>query len=159
MSTRYTISDADAVALFDGGDLTVAATPVAGNYIIEVGDNIWDETFRSRIHIAIGHLLDSLREAQWPVGPLAVSFASIAALETPKGQVVTGNGANAPAITEDGIRIAYQLPITGAGPTSGGTGLGGMGGSGSSVNKLSNITRKMRQVIRESLATIAVIPP
>lgn len=160
MSTRFTLSDADynqPSIGFDGGDLTLAATPAADSVVVEVGDNLWVGTqFRHQIVRALEQMVDKLREAQWPQG--AVNYASIAGIDTPKGQIDVGSGANAPAITEDGIRIAYNWPVSGAGADSGGTNVTGTGGQGSSVNRAAAIGLIQTEIL-ELLSTTAVAPP
>lgn len=162
MSTRFTLSDADynkpSIAT-DGGDLTLVLAPAAGAFVVEIGDNLWVGTqFRHQINRALEQIRDKLREAQWPDGALATNFATIAGVDTPKGDIVVGNAASAPAITEDGIRVSYNIPASGAGADSGGTSASGGGGFGSSVNR-DAIFEYFKDEILELLSTTAVAPP
>ncbi len=164
MSTRFTVSDSDfnkSEIATDGGDLTATLAPSAGEFVVEVGDNLWvagSSEFRRLIERALQQMIDVLREAQWPDGTLATDFATLAAVPAVKGDVVVGNAAVAPAITEDGFRISYNIPLSGApSADSGGSNESGMGGFGSSTNR--NVwARKVQDFIRETLAAPAVSP-
>lgn len=162
MSERFTLSDADfnqpSIAK-DGGDLTLVFAPAAGAFVVEVGDNLWVGTeFRQRITRALEQMRDALREAQWPDGALATNYATMAGVETPKGQIVVGNAASAPAITEAGLRISYNIPISGAGADSGGTSASGGGGFGSSTNRGAILDLIIGEIL-ELLSTTAVASP
>ena len=161
MSVRYTVSDTDALASVDQGDLTIAFAPAADSYAIEMGENFWidgQNNFSFELQRTLEKMLEALKEANFPTGPLAVSFATTPALRANKGDITVGNAATAPAVSEDGIRIAYQLPITGAGPGSGGTSITGMGGSGSSLMRINNFHSKIVDQIRRDLFVPAVVP-
>lgn len=164
MSTRFLMADSDfnkSEIITDGGDLTLVLAPAAGQLVIEVGDNLWVQggtQFRLLIQRALQQMLDVLREAQWPNGALATDFATLAAVNSVKSAVIVGNAASAPAITEDGLRISYNIPVIGAGADSGGTNRSGMGGAGSTTNR-NVIARKIQDFIRETLAAPAVTPP
>lgn len=161
MSVQYTLDDVDQVAAVGQGDMTVAYAAGNDNFSVEIGENVWgDGTNNNRFQIndVLNKMLDALREAQFPEGPLATTFCTVAGINTPKGQYVVGNAATAPAITEDGFRIAYNLPIVGAGPGSGGTSSTGMGGSGSTGMRVNRLMRKFIDRIREDLVVPSVAP-
>ena len=161
MSTRFTLSDADynkpSIAV-DAGDLTATLAPAVDTFVVEVGDSLWVGTeFRHQIVRSLDQIKDKLREAQWPDGASATDYATMAGVDTPKGNIVVGNAAAAPAITEDGIRISYNLPLSATAPTGVSTNVTGMAGSGSSVNR-GAVFDLIKDEILELLSTVAVAP-
>jgi hypothetical protein len=106
---------------------------------------------------ALQQIFDALREAQYPEGAGLVNFAHLPVVDVNgslKSNVVIGDGALHPVLTEDAIIVQYRWAASGASTTSGGTSNTGAGGAGSSTNRRGQLER-IRQYIREELATIA----
>ena len=108
------------VAVEAAGAITVGA----GELIIAVGDNVKaDHTVlapgvapvgsNQRAATALEVLREKLREAQYPNGPLAVTFVS-GAPPNAEGYAVA-NAAAVPALTEDDAVIAYDTGFYPAG--------------------------------------------
>jgi hypothetical protein len=85
-------------------EAAAAPTVGAGELAVFIGTNIRDN-IQIRGLNGVDEVKDALREAQWPVGPLAVNFGYV----TPpsKTAIVVDNAAAIPALTEDDVLIAY----------------------------------------------------
>ena len=92
-----------------------AITVGAGELIIAMGTNVKDIN-NQRVVSAFIDLRDRLREAEYPVGPLAVNFAS-GAPPSAEGYAVA-NAAAIPVLTEDDAIIGYGATFYEAGNSS-----------------------------------------
>lgn len=89
------------VAVEAAGAITVGA----GELVVAVGTNVKDIN-NQRVTTALEQLREKLREAQYPNGPLAVTYVS-GAPPSAEGYAVA-NAAAVPALTEDDAVIAYD---------------------------------------------------
>lgn len=113
MGTRYSEADRDVVKTLiteAAQDMTAAIAEAAGALSISVGTNVLTGVKRFEVDRAIQQISDVLREAQFPEGPGATTYAYLASLPGVKSQVVVGNGANLPAltVTEDAVVVSYN---------------------------------------------------
>ncbi len=99
------------VAVEAAGALTIGA----GEIGIFMGDNV-KAINNQRVVTAFENLRDRLREADYPVGPGAVTFVT----GTPPSRegYVVGEGASIPVLTEDDAAIAYGINFYPAGNSS-----------------------------------------
>ena len=114
---KVTVSDiADSKPSFVvSAEAAATLTVGAGALMIAMGTNVKD-TNNQRVITAFQRLRDRLREAEYPVGPLAENVAS----GTPpdgEGYAVT-NTAGLAALTEDDAIIAYGATFYDAGNSS-----------------------------------------
>ena len=89
-----------------------AITVGAGELVVAVGTNVKDIN-NQRVTSALEVLREKLREAQYPVGPLAVNFVS-GAPPSAEGYAVA-NAAAIPVLTEDDAVIGYGATFYEAG--------------------------------------------
>lgn len=134
----------------------IPVLPAVDTLTVQVGANLWTGTeFRRVIDRALDDIQQALREQNWPEGALAVDFAHVPVVAglngSNKADVVVGNAALHPVLTEDAVIVEYRWAASGASATSGGTSITGAGGAGSSTNREGQLAR-VRQYIREELA-------
>lgn len=104
----------------------------AGELGIFMGTNVKD-TNNQRVISAFKDLRDRLREAEYPVGPGAVTFVTG---EPPSAEAyVVGEGAAIPALTEDDAVIAYGDSFYPA------------GNSGNYSNKIDRLIERFQEII------------
>lgn len=89
-----------------------AITVGAGQLVLAVGTNVKD-TNNQRVTTALEQLRERIREAQYPNGPAAVTYAS-GTPPSAEGYAVA-NAASIPALTEDDAVIAYDTGFYPAG--------------------------------------------
>ncbi len=89
-----------------------AITVGAGELVVAVGTNVKDIN-NQRVTTALEQFREKLREAQYPNGPLAVTFVS-GAPPSAEGYAVA-NAAAIPVLTEDDAVVAYDTAFYPAG--------------------------------------------
>ena len=161
VSESFTVSDTDAIrpSIVQATlNPVIPVLPAVDTVVVQVGNNLWTGTaFKFVIERALQQIFDVLRENQYPEGAGLVNFAYLAVVDqngSLKNDVVVGDGALHPVLTEDVVIVEYRWAASGAGANSGGTSNTGAGGAGSSTNRRGQLER-IRQYIREELAASA----